>query len=98
MPLISLFGIITKLLLLILGLTLLLPYAIEATLNLDSISAQISTLSSLITDYYSSLSSSLSSISTTLTTITTDLTAISTTLSSQAITLQQIITLINNLD
>ena len=92
-----LIGLNTKLLFLILWGILLLPRAIEATLDLDSIRAQISALSDLVTTYYTDLASTLASITTTLATITTTLATISTQVTTNAATLTAIQTTVNSI-
>lgn len=97
--------------LLVLAGVLLLPIAIAAELDLNSISQQISILQGILTDYYVDLLlnteeiiarlvvilTSLTSIVTTLATLSTSISSISTTLATHTTTLNNIVTLINAL-
>ena len=87
----------TFLALLLLAGVLLLPSAIFAELDLDSISAQISSLQESLTDYYVSLLSNLESVISSLTNIINSLSNISNQLTTQTNILLFIIRLIQNL-
>ena len=83
-------------LLLLTGL-LMIPSAVGAELNLNSISAQISLLQGLLTDYYVALTLNLENIIARLVAIATSIANISTQLSTQQNILFFIIGLINDL-
>ena len=97
--------------LLVLAGVLLLPIAIAAELDLNSISQQISILQGILTDYYVDLLlnteeiiarlvvilTSITSIVSTLATLSTSISSISTTLATHTTTLNTIVTLLNAL-
>ena len=83
-------------LLLLTGL-LMIPSAVGAELNLNSISAQISLLQGLLTDYYVALTLNLENVIARLVAIATSIANISTQLSTQQNILFFIIGLINDL-
>ena len=87
----------TMLGLLLLTGILMIPSAVGAELNLNSISAQISLLRGLLTDYYVAITLSLQNVIARLMAIANSLTSISNQLSTQQNILFFIIDLINNL-